>query len=162
MMHIIYAVIGIALTVLVTFGGVSYFAADTPIRIVAAKSLDAQYDLLKAAVVSYRNTNNGLYPQNDDQIAGLLPGGKMPDAGAASRGYEWSLRKVDAYAHPVICLTVDTGNTGSRSATQTFVRDLIAHDKVTVTLGEGCGEGAVLADMATMPAGKFTLTVSGY
>lgn len=162
MMHVIYAVIGIALTVLVTFGGVSYFAADAPVRVVAARSLDAQYEVLKAAVVSYRNTNNGLNPKEMRHIAGILPGGQVPIAGAASQGYGWDLRMVDAYPNPVICLAVDTEKTGSTSATATFVKELVANGEADAVVGNACGEGEAVTSTTQLPTGAFTITLSGY
>jgi hypothetical protein len=166
MMHILYAVIAIALTCLVTFGGVSYIRAEAPVRAVASRSLTGQYEAILLGITAYRNENNGIAPHNMNSFSGFLPNGSVPSFGTASEGFDWSLVKIDGDQSPILCLTIDTAQAARFDAAATFARETHRRGggRVHVSIGETCGEGQPFDDgSAPSPtAGTVVLTIRGF
>jgi hypothetical protein len=144
MMQIVYVVIAVGLMALITFGGVSYFDADTPVRAVATRGLAAQYESIVMGMKAYSSVNNGYQPDSIARFKGYLPGGEVPGFGNAGNGYEWSVEKPDGSAKPVVCLKVAEGRGASLRSAVLFARSVMRGGSSAVTIGDGCASGDVL------------------
>jgi hypothetical protein len=142
MMHIIYAVMAIALICLVTFGGVSYINPDAPTRAVASRGLVAQYEAIHSGITSYRSVNNGITPDSIELFKGFLPHGGVPSFGAADEGFRWTLRKVENEDLPVLCLEVSTQDEAKLGAALNFAREIERRTSADISMGASCGQGA--------------------
>lgn len=165
MMHILYAVIAIALTCLVAFGGVSYIHSEAPVRAVASRGLTGQYEAILLGVSSYRTENNGLMPQSIESFSGFLPNGAIPSFGTASQGFEWSMAKLDGEQSPVLCLKVDTSKIAHFDSASMFARETLrrGNGRVDVTVGAACGEGLPFDEVSAPPgAGIAVFTIRGF
>ncbi|MCZ7861607.1 hypothetical protein O9X98_09355 [Agrobacterium salinitolerans] len=166
MMHILYAVIAIALTCLVTFGGVSYMRAEAPIRAVASRGLTGQYEALLLGISAYRNVNNGITPKDLDSFSGFLPNGGVPSFGSASEGFVWTVQTPDNERSPVLCLEVDSKMDVRFDSAAIFAREALRRGggKVSVSIGDACGEGQPFNDNAVPPAdgSHAFLTIKGF
>lgn len=94
MMALIVVVMAIALSALVVFGGVSYYSHDIGVRTETAAVVRANYEALVSGVLNYKSVNNGLMPENIEQLAGFLPNGKIPQFPKYSRDvqpYQWKI-----------------------------------------------------------------------
>ncbi|MDW9478740.1 hypothetical protein GOB57_08485 [Sinorhizobium meliloti] len=165
MMHILYAVIAIALTCLVTFGGVSYMRAEAPVRAVASRGLMGQYEALLLGISAYRNANNGISPKNLDSFSGFLPNGSVPSFGTASEGYDWTVETRGGEESPVLCLKIDAEKEVRFESAAMFARDALRRGggRVSVSVGGACGEGVAFTDDAVPPeSGAAFLTMRGF
>jgi hypothetical protein len=165
MMHIIYAVIAIALTCLVTFGGVSYMRADAPIRAVASRGLTGQYEALLLGISAYRTANNGVTPKDVASFSGFLPNGTIPSFGVASEGFTWSVERPEGAVNPVVCLKVDTTLDVRFEVAAIFARETLRRGggRIAVELGDECGIGQPFVDHAAPPvSGTAFLTIRGF
>lgn len=166
MMHILYAVIAIALTCLVTFGGVSYMRAEAPIRAVASRGLTGQYEALLLGISAYRNVNNGITPKDVDNFSGFLPNGAVPSFGTASEGFNWTVETPDGEALPVLCLEIDTNMDVRFESAAIFAREALRRggDRVSVSIGDACGEGQPFTDNSASPMDgrPVFLTIKGF
>lgn len=165
MMHIIYAVIAIALTCLATFGGVSYMRAEAPTRVVSSRGLMGQYEAILTGIASYRNANNGIYPDSLERFAGYLPNGTIPSFGTAAEGYEWEIVQPNAELSPVVCLTVDTSMSVRYEAATIFTMDAIRRGggRVNITVGDACGAGVPFTEGMDAPqSDRAFFTLRGY
>lgn len=165
MMHILYAVIAIALTCLVTFGGVNYMRADAPVRVVASRGLSGQYEALILGISAYRSVNNGITPKDVASFSGFLPNGSVPSFGTASEGFEWTVEKPEGESAPVLCLKVDATLDVRFESAAIFAREAVRRGggRITVDVGGECGEGQPLADGSAPPAdGPAFLTIRGF
>ncbi|MCS4089865.1 hypothetical protein [Rhizobium sp. BK176] len=165
MMHILYAVIAIALTCLVTFGGVSYIHSEAPVRAVASRALTGQYEAILLGVSSYRTENNGIAPQSIEAFSGFLPNGAVPSFGAPSQGFDWSMAKLDGEQSPALCLQVDTSQIAHFDSASMFARETLrrGNGRVTVTVGAACGEGQAFDGVSAPPAGGVVVfTIRGF
>jgi hypothetical protein len=165
MMHILYAVIAIALTCLVTFGGVSYIHSEAPVRAVASRALTGQYEAILLGVSSYRNENNGVVPQSIEAFSGFLPNGAIPSFGTSSQGFEWSMERIEGEQSPVLCLKVDTSQIAHFDSAAMFARETLrrGNGHVSVRVGADCGEGYVFDDASQPPASRIAVfTIRGF
>lgn len=165
MMHIIYAVIAVALTVLVTFGGVSYMRADAPVRIITSRGLVGQYEAILLGVSAYRSENNGLTPKNLESFSGYLPNGKVPSFGIASEGFDWTLERPAGSASPAICLKVDLREETRLASASVFAMEAIRRggEKTSVTVGESCGSGLPFVEGPVTASGSTVyFTMKGF
>jgi hypothetical protein len=165
MMHILYAVIAIALTCLVTFGGVSYIRAEAPVRAVASRGLTSQYEALLLGISAYRNENNGITPRTIESFSGFLPNGSIPTFGTASEGFDWSFERLQGEQSPVLCLKIDDAKDTRFGSAAMFAREVLRRGsgRVSVVVGEACGEGQAFDD-ASKPSsdGVAVLTIRGF
>lgn len=148
MMHILFAVIAIALTCLVTFGGVSYIKTDMPARAVTSRGLVAQYEALMSGVVSYRSVNNGITPDSVEKFEGFLPGGEIPNFGSSDNGYGWTLSKPEGETSPVICLSVTNPTEARYASARQVAVEVERRSAATVSVGDMCGGGVPYAGAA--------------
>ncbi|MBY3433139.1 hypothetical protein HFN89_02950 [Rhizobium laguerreae] len=165
MMHILYAVIAIALTCLVTFGGISYISAEAPVRAVASRGLTSQYEALLLGISAYRNENNGIAPRTIESFSGFLPNGNIPSFGTAEQGFEWSVARLDGEVPPVLCLTVDTAQSARFDSAALFAREVLRRGggRIAVSVGAACGEGQPFDDASASPAvGVAVFTIRGF
>ncbi|MCV9963794.1 hypothetical protein OIU34_18110 [Pararhizobium sp. BT-229] len=165
MMHILYAVIAIALTCLVTFGGVNYMRADAPVRVVASRGLSGQYEALLLGISAYRNVNNGITPKDVASFSGFLPNGSVPSFGTASEGFEWTVEKPEGETGPVLCLKVDATLDVRFEAAAMFAREALRRGggRISVAIGNACGEGQPFTDGSAPPGnGTAFLTIRGF
>lgn len=165
MMHILYAVIAIALTCLVTFGGVSYMRAEAPIRALASRGLTGQYEALLLGISSYRNANNGITPKDFDSFSGFLPNGDVPSFGTAAEGFKWTVETLNGEPAPVLCLEVDAKMDVRFDSAAMFAREALRRGggRVSVSVGDACGEGQPFSDSSVPPSdGPVFLTVRGF
>lgn len=166
MMHILYAVIAIALTCLVTFGGVSYMRAEAPIRAVASRGLTGQYEALLLGISAYRNVNNGITPKDLDSFSGFLPNGGVPSFGTASEGFNWTVQTPETGTSPVLCLEIDTKLDVRFDSAAMFAREALRRggSRVSVSIGDACGEGQPFTDNSGPPTDgrPVFLTIKGF
>jgi hypothetical protein len=165
MMHILYAVIAIALTCLVTFGGVSYMRADAPVRAVASRGLTGQYEALLLGISAYRNVNNGIMPKDINSFSGFLPNGDIPSFGTAAEGFKWTVETPNGEMVPVLCLEVDAKLDVRFDSAAMFAREALRRGggRVSVSVGTECGAGQPFTDNSAPPSeGVAFLTIRGF
>jgi hypothetical protein len=164
MMNILYAVIAIALTCLVTFGGVSYMNADAPVRAVASRGLMGQYEAILLGVSAYRSENNGISPSSIDSFSGFLPNGYIPSFGTASEGFTWTIERPSAALMSVLCLRVDASMEARYRSAEMFAREALRRGggRISISIGPACGMGVTFDGVSAPPAsGLVFLTIMG-
>jgi len=168
-MHILYAVMAIALTVLVTFGGINYINADGPVRVVQTNGLMGQYEALVSAVTTYRNSNNGVEPADMRSFKGLLPKGGIPRFGAAAESYVWLVSRDGTDGKPAMCLRVTGGERIALQSARQYAAEMARrHPHVTVVEGHtlNCkvadGDAEAEADDETATGNDVYFTLKGY
>lgn len=141
MMNILFAVMAIALTCLVTFGGLNYINHDAPTIAVTTRSLTAQYEVIISGVTSYRMVNNGITPDSVKRFEGFLPSGKVPGFGAGDDGYTWTVEAPQGESAPVICLSVTDAVDFRMASVKQLAVEIERRGRGKVFIGPSCGEG---------------------
>jgi hypothetical protein len=164
MMNIIYVVMAVGLTVLVTFGGINYINTDVPLRAATSRTLVAQYELILSGVASYKSVNNGIAPTSLDQFKGMLPGGDIPTYSANSKGaWTWSVERSEESPNELaICLAIAPEQAKYVEAVMQFVDTIRQRSDVEVVGGAECGAGDAIDEVVIPSSSGIVLTIKGF
>lgn len=159
MMQIVYVVMAVALASVLTLAGISYIDSGLGTRLVVARGLQGQMDIMSTALSSYRAANGGLSPPTgsnlETRLSGYLPNGVLPPLPQWAKGFVWTTVQIGGVE--ALCVERPTG---------TLIGDDLAAGIVSfartqaerrlpggVLLGASCGTGT--SDPADMGASSF-------
>lgn len=93
MFQLVITVMAIALSAFIFFAGMSYFNADTGVRLQTQQALQAQLEVIGGAISSYKSANNGFLPSSTiSAVKGFIPGGEIPKLPQDDK-FIWKLEK---------------------------------------------------------------------
>jgi hypothetical protein len=158
MFQLIVVVLAIGMTALIVAGGVSYFNSDTGTRIQTQQQLQGHFDGLATAIATYRGSNNNFLSPNIENLAGLLPGGEVPQLSTAPDRFIWSIATIAGGGSNftdlrLLCLSTTNLSGVSRGVMLGVAAfaDNVARSRggTTLSVGESCVNGTDISGPIT-------------